>query len=139
MAPPHTPKRSVGRNWSAMASPTRNPLLCDRCRTSQLRAIVCIHVPPCEMSWPVKNRRKFRTCIDWNVPRNDFIERPSSWVVLEAFQQRQCAREQRSFGVAELGDPTGEVGVAAGAAVGGERPAGGGGDPPRGRPGGRGG
>src|SRR3954454_19011140 len=116
IAPPHTPKSMVGRNCSAMASPTRNPLLCDRCRTSQFSAIVCIHVPPCEMSWPVKNRRKFRTCIDWKVPRSDFIATPSWRVVLESFEQRQRAGEELALGVVELGDPPGQVRVLARAA-----------------------
>src|SRR5829696_3441684 len=113
IAPPHTPKSNVGRNWSAMASPTRNPLLCERCSTSQLRAIVCIHVPPCEMSWPVKNRRKFRTCIDWKVPRSVFTSPPSWPVVLQALEQRQRAREEGALGVGELGDAPREVGVLA--------------------------
>ena len=37
-------------NWSAMTSPMAKPLLCERCSTSQPRAMVCIQVPHCEIS-----------------------------------------------------------------------------------------
>ena len=40
-----------------------------RCSTSNVMAIIVSQLPICEMSWPVKNRRKLRNPIDRNVSR----------------------------------------------------------------------
>ena len=87
--PPHTPNSSVGRNCSAIASPTAKPLLCDRSSTSHSMAIVCIHVPHCETSWPEKNSRKLRMCNERKV-----FERscePSRLVVLSCSSSGSAA------------------------------------------------
>ncbi len=51
-APPHSPNRSIGRNWSAVVMPSAIPLPPLSWRTNQSWAMRCIHVPGLDMSWP---------------------------------------------------------------------------------------
>jgi hypothetical protein len=56
ISPPHAPISSIGRNWSAVVSPTATPLpVSDRITHSS--ATVCIQLPEIETSWPMKKRR----------------------------------------------------------------------------------
>ncbi len=51
-APPHSPKKSMGRNWRAVVMPSAMPLPPLSWRTSQSCAMRCIHVPGLDSSWP---------------------------------------------------------------------------------------
>ena len=55
--PAQTPSSRVGRNCSAIAAPTANPLLWDRFRTNHPSAMVCIQVPMSDTIWPPKKSR----------------------------------------------------------------------------------
>ena len=54
--PPHMPASSIGVNWRAVVTPRATPLPVSL-STSQLWAVICIHVPVSETSWPAKKRR----------------------------------------------------------------------------------
>ena len=51
--PPHAPKISIGRNWSAVVTPTATPLPVSE-RTSHISAIICIQLPESETKLAVK-------------------------------------------------------------------------------------
>ncbi len=53
ISPPHAPKTSIGRNCSAVVTPTASPLPV-RERTNHISAIICIQLPDSETSWPAK-------------------------------------------------------------------------------------
>ena len=114
--PPHTPNSSVGTNCSAMASPMATPLLCDSCSTSQPSAIVCIHVPHCEMHLADEEQPEVaRRASTGRWPRSRDVHGASSW---SAFEQRAArARAGALLRRAELGDALREVGVLARAAA----------------------
>src|ERR1700759_1021031 len=59
--PPNRPNSRVGRNCSAVVTPTAVALPV-RLRTSQSWAIRCTQVPVLENSCPVVNKRKLRVC-----------------------------------------------------------------------------
>jgi hypothetical protein len=52
-SPPQAPIKSIGRNCSAVVSPTATPLSVSS-RMTQIAATVCIQVPEREISWPAK-------------------------------------------------------------------------------------
>ena len=53
ISPPQAPNSSIGRNWSAVVTPTATPLPVS-VRISQISATVCIQLPEIETSWPTK-------------------------------------------------------------------------------------
>ena len=57
--PPHTPNSSMGRNCSATMKPRADPAVDFpvSSSTSQLWAVICIHVPVSDTSWEKKNSR----------------------------------------------------------------------------------
>ena len=59
ITPPHTPNSSMGRNCRATISPRAEPAVARpvSSSTSQLWAVVCIHVPLREISWEKKKSR----------------------------------------------------------------------------------
>ena len=51
--PPKAPSRSIGRNWSAVVTPTATPLPVSE-RITQISATICIQLPDTETSCPAK-------------------------------------------------------------------------------------
>ena len=66
MSPAHAPISRTGPNWAAARKPIATPLSVSF-RTSSVNATIVSQLPICEISWPLKKRRKLRTCSDWNV------------------------------------------------------------------------
>ena len=115
-AAPHAEQQRRARTAARSRARWRRRCCARGRSTSQPSAMVCIHVPHCEISWPTKNSRKLRTCIDSNVVARERLHahrRPAG-----ASRSGERPREQRRLGVGELGDALGEVGVLAGAAAG---------------------
>ena len=66
MRPAHGPMIRTGPNWAAASRPRATPLSVSL-STSSVWATRVSQLPTCEMIWPVKKRRKLRTCSERNV------------------------------------------------------------------------
>ena len=65
--PPNAPTKRIGKNVSAMFTPSAMPFACERRTTSHADAVAFSQVPVTEIACPMKNSRKFRVRSEWNV------------------------------------------------------------------------